>query len=115
MRNPRSTLGGLSGRRIGRPLLVAGLVVLAVSCSSTKGPAGESPATSTPGATSTSPALTVASTLDGHATLPHRIHWEARPSVPTDEISEVASSSTTRWPGWSTMRRTSLGTTVATW
>lgn len=29
------------------------------------------------------------STLDGHATLPHRIHWQAFPSAPSLNISEV--------------------------
>jgi hypothetical protein len=31
----------------------------------------------------------VTSTLDGHAALPHRIHWQAFPSVPAADVSEV--------------------------
>ena len=83
-----------AGRLVGRLILAVGLVVLAVSCSSSKGTAGSNAlagtgsTTSPPGATSPSATLTVASTLDGVANLPHRIHWQARPSV-TEGISEV--------------------------
>jgi hypothetical protein len=31
----------------------------------------------------------VTSTLDGHTTLPHRIHWQAFPSGPSFDVSEV--------------------------
>jgi hypothetical protein len=33
--------------------------------------------------------LTVSSTLDGHTALPHRIHWQAFPSGPSFDVSEV--------------------------
>jgi len=42
------------------------------------------PSTATPTAT-----LTVASTLDGQTTLPHRIAWQATPSVLESEVAEV--------------------------
>lgn len=34
-------------------------------------------------------ALSVTSTLDGHGALPLRIHWQAIPRMPSDEVSEV--------------------------
>src|SRR5215212_2292185 len=52
-------------------------------------------ATSAPIAISMSPtpaltaALTVASTLDRQTTLPHRVTWQATPSVPESQVSEV--------------------------
>ncbi len=94
MREPRSR-GCPSGRRVGRSLLAAGLVMLVVSCSSSKGPPGSDgpaaagSATSTHGSASPSATLTVASTLDGRTALPHRIHWQAKPSVPAGDVSEV--------------------------
>ena len=33
--------------------------------------------------------LTVTSTLDGHTALPLRIHWQAFPSGPAADVSEV--------------------------
>jgi hypothetical protein len=33
--------------------------------------------------------LKVTSTLDGHSALPHRIHWQAFPSVPASQVSQV--------------------------
>jgi hypothetical protein len=63
------------------------LMLLAAACSAT----GHSPAptvTSTSSSQSSAP-LTVTSTLDGHTALPHRIHWEAMPSVPSADVSEV--------------------------
>src|SRR5258707_1744787 len=33
--------------------------------------------------------ITVTSTLVGQSTLPHRIHWEAKPSVPAAQTHEV--------------------------
>jgi hypothetical protein len=74
-----------------RALVVLALLLLAASCSSSTG----SPATGNAGSTTTasangaSPALVVASTLDGHPTLPHRISWVAKPSVAESEVSEV--------------------------
>ena len=70
-------------------LAVSGLGLLAVAVLA----AGCSPAT--PGGHATaSPSgsrapLTVTSTLDGHTALPHRIHWQAFPSGPPLDVSEV--------------------------
>jgi len=33
--------------------------------------------------------LTVTSTLDGQTSLPHRIEWEAKPSIPESQVSKV--------------------------
>jgi hypothetical protein len=78
---------------VARALVVLVLLLLVASCSSSKGsPAtgkAGSPTTASASAKSASPALAVASTLDGHATLPHRISWVARPSVVESEVSEV--------------------------
>jgi hypothetical protein len=76
-----------------RALVVLVLLLLVASCSSSAespatGKAG-SPTTASASAKSASPALAVASTLDGHATLPHRISWVAKPSVAESEVSEV--------------------------
>jgi hypothetical protein len=76
-----------------RALVVLLLLLLVASCSSSKG----SPATGKAGSTTTasasaedaSPSLAVASTLDGHSNLPHRISWVAKPSVAESEVSEV--------------------------
>jgi hypothetical protein len=78
---------------VARALVVPVLLLLVASCSSSKG----SLATGKPGSTTTasasaedaSPSLAVASTLDGHSSLPHRISWVARPSVAESEVSEV--------------------------
>ena len=67
-----------------RPLAWLGLVAaaaLAAGCSS--GHAGTVPAGKSPAR------LTVTSTLDGHTTLPSRIHWQAFASVPAAHISKV--------------------------
>ena len=49
------------------------------------------PATSAdiPSAPTSIAALAVTSTLDGLTTLPHRIQWEAKPSVPENQITQV--------------------------
>jgi hypothetical protein len=78
--------GLLGSRRVVPSLLGVSLIALALSCSSTSNPTGQGSSTSMPGPTSSSAVLTVASTLDGHATLPHRIHWQATPSVPDSEV-----------------------------
>jgi hypothetical protein len=46
-------------------------------------------ATSMPSTPSPTTALTVASTLDGQTTLPHRVTWQATPSVSGSEVSQV--------------------------
>jgi hypothetical protein len=71
---------------------VALLLILALAgCSSaggttSSGPASPSKAASTP---VSSAQLKVTSTLDGLTTLPHRIHWQAFPSAPAADVSEV--------------------------
>jgi hypothetical protein len=60
------------------------LVVLALAaCSTAGGAALNGPATPS------TAKLTVTSTLDGHTALPHRIHWQAFPSGPSFDVSEV--------------------------
>lgn len=59
------------------------LVLVLAACSS---PAGT---TSNRHASASSPRLTVTSTLDGRTTLPHRIHWQALPIGPSQDVSEV--------------------------
>ena len=60
------------------------LVVLGLAACSTAGGAG-----SNGQATASAAKLTVTSTLDGHTVLPHRIHWQAFPSGPSFDVSEV--------------------------
>lgn len=76
--------------RRARPGLPALLLALA-ACSATGGTAGNGPAGANRPASSqpSSPRLSVTSTLDGHATLPDRIHWQAFPSAPAADVSEV--------------------------
>jgi hypothetical protein len=70
--------------RQARPRQAALLLALALAaCSS---PAGT---TSNRHASASSPRLTVAATVDGHTSLPHRIHWQAFPSGPSRDVSEV--------------------------
>lgn len=64
-----------------------GVVTLAVSgCSSSS---NSSPSGSTVGHSRSPGTIAVSSTLDGHATLPHRITWQATPSIPADRVEEV--------------------------
>ena len=60
------------------------LVVLGLTACSAAGGAG-----SNGQATASAAKLTVTSTLDGHTALPHRIHWQAFPSGPSFDVSEV--------------------------
>ena len=48
--------------------------------------ASPSPPTASPSPTS---AANVTSTLDGVSVLPHRIHWQAKPSVPAADVTQV--------------------------
>lgn len=70
-----------------RASLAVTLGLLVSACSSS----GSSPAagSGTPNASRSSAPLTVNSTLEGHAVLPHRIHWQALPSVPGADVAEV--------------------------
>ncbi len=74
-------------RRARTGLLALPLALALAACSATGGTAANGPAAASKPASS--PGLRVTSTLDGHATLPHRIHWQAFPSVPATDVSEV--------------------------
>jgi len=71
---------GLATSRLGLGLLA--VAMLAAGCSSASAGGHAAPAGS-------SGRLTVASTLDGHTALPHRIHWQAVPSTPAADIAKV--------------------------
>jgi hypothetical protein len=71
--------------RHGRMALL--LILALAACSSAGGTASSGPAA--PSKAAGSATLKVTSTLDGHAALPHRIHWQAFPSVPSADVSEV--------------------------
>lgn len=73
--------------RQARPGLAALLLVALAACSSSGTPVSTGPATA--GSTASSPGFKVTSTLDGHTTLPHRLHWQAFPSEPAADITEV--------------------------
>ncbi len=78
--------------RHSRPGLASLLLVLALAaCSSSGGAVANGPAAASkpPSTPANSPRLTVTSTLDRRATLPERIHWQAVPSVPSADVSEV--------------------------
>jgi hypothetical protein len=89
MATRQNTLGSagraLRQARHGRVALP--LILALAACSSTGGTASSGPAA--PSKTASSPTLTVTSTLDGHAALPRQIHWQAFPSVPSADVSEV--------------------------
>jgi hypothetical protein len=64
-----------------------GVVILAVGgCSSASNSSSTGSTSPHPGSPST---ITIASTLDGHTTLPRRIIWQAIPSIPTAQLREV--------------------------
>ncbi len=63
------------------------VTVLAAACSSGGGPSAPAVTAQTSSRSSAPPSVT--STLDGHSALPHRIHWQAFPSVPAADITEV--------------------------
>lgn len=46
-------------------------------------------ATAIPSTPTLTDSFTVTSTLDGQTSLPHRISWEAKPSIPESQVSEV--------------------------
>lgn len=75
-----------------KPAQAAVLLVLAIAaCSPSGGAASSGPAAPTKAVSSpaSSPRLTVTSTLDSHTALPLRIHWQAFPSGPAADVSEV--------------------------
>lgn len=89
-----SRLAGARHRRFPAPVAVAVALVLAVllvlpvaACSSPGGAASSGSAK--PSRAVSTQMLTVTSTLDGHATLPLRIHWQAFASGPAADVSEV--------------------------
>lgn len=64
-----------------------GVVTLAISaCSSSSNP---KPPGATPAHSSSVAEFTVASTLDGHTTLPQRFRWQANPHEPAGQVQEV--------------------------
>jgi hypothetical protein len=75
----------MSIRRIGPATALSALATLALlaACGATRSHARTASA-----ARPTDP-ISVKSSLTGHSTLPHRIAWTARPSVPPAQISEV--------------------------
>src|SRR5215475_5180561 len=64
-----------------------GLVALAALAAGCSSASAGGHATASPSGSSAR--LTVTTTLDGHTALPHRIHWQAFPSGPALDISEV--------------------------
>ena len=84
---------GSAVRRFWRtgPRWLAPLVLALAACSSPGGATPKQPVAPSKAASSpaSAPRLTVTSTLHGLATLPHRIHWQAFPSVPAADVSEV--------------------------
>jgi len=63
------------------------VLVLAAACSSSRG--SSAPAVTAQSSSRSSAPLSVTSTLDGHSALPHRIRWQAFPSVPAADVTEV--------------------------
>ena len=84
MAQPRPRGGTARMLRQARPWQAALLAVLALAACSTAGAAAPNGP-----ATASTAKLTVTSTLDGHTALPHRIHWQAFPSGPSFDVSEV--------------------------
>jgi hypothetical protein len=82
---PGSVAQALRQARPGRAALL--LILALAACSSTGGTASTGPAA--PSKAASSAKLKVTSTLDGLTALPLRIHWQAFPSVPTADVSEV--------------------------
>src|SRR5690348_9885266 len=71
-----------------RPTSRLGLLALAAMLAAACSPAAAGGhATASP--TRARARLTVTSTLDGHTALPHRIHWQAFPSGPPLDVSQV--------------------------
>ena len=73
-------------------IVVAVLMVTACAPVSTQVPEStliSTTSTAIPSTPTLTDALTVTSTLDGLTTLPHRISWVAKPSVPENQVSEV--------------------------
>ena len=63
------------------------LAFLAAACSPAGGSSSARPAAGSSPASAAR--LTITSTLAGHTSLPHRIYWQATPSVPGTDVSEV--------------------------
>ena len=87
MRLYRSPYDRPTRHRAAWALCAAVLVVGGAGCTSSNPADGSASTPTSP--TALSAELTVASTLDGQRTLPHRISWVATPSVPENEVSEV--------------------------
>jgi hypothetical protein len=67
------------------------MLLALAACSAVGGVVANGPAVASKPASSPASLvrLTVTSTLDGHTTLPLRIHWQAFPSMPAADVSEV--------------------------
>lgn len=78
-------------RRAGAGWATVLLVLVVAACSSPAGVAGNEPAPTGRAATAVSAPvkLSVTSTLDRRAAVPVRIHWQAFPSAPAADVSEV--------------------------
>ena len=84
---PRRVLGP-AAQLPGRAALL--LVLALAACSSPGGATSNGAAMpSTAVSSASAPALRVTSTLDGHTSLPLRIHWQAFPSAPDVDLPEV--------------------------
>src|SRR5690242_2018718 len=75
---PQRILRRAKHRMLGRALGPVALVMVSVCCTSAPTPVAIA-----------SPSFTVTSTLDGQTMLPQRIHWEATPSIPSDQVTEL--------------------------
>lgn len=74
---------GSQGRWLGRlTARLTGLALILTAAACSQGPA-------TAVHTASPAKLRVTSTLDGLTSLPHRIHWQALPSGPSSDVSEV--------------------------
>jgi hypothetical protein len=73
------------------PIWCLGFGVLVMALASGCSAAGSAPSANSDASSAPASAapLTITSTLEGHASLPHRIYWQATPSVPGADVSEV--------------------------
>src|SRR5579862_4124289 len=72
------------------PIWCLGFGVLVMALASGCSAAGSAPSANSDASSAPASAapLTITSTLEGHASLPHRIYWQATPSVPGADVSE---------------------------
>jgi hypothetical protein len=72
-----------------RPVFVAALSAVALLCTECGSSSHRASSGPTPASSNSAQPFTVASTLDGHATLPRRLQWQATPSIPPSQVQEV--------------------------